>query len=506
MTCWDDQRQMEDLLRAIPPDAVGLDAGTVTPWRSAMKRLLWGMGLLTFRFNFWYLQYLLPLLGAVLLCLGARRLRNVNGGFRWVGRIALLKLIWQVTFLAVSGTRIAVLLEERIDFWTVSAVSCALDFFLLLALRWGVRKAFADCDGAPPRDWLLLGIAAWLGALALAVWATAAPSPVGGTVVAWLRGLASLALYVLLLRLLYQQGKALERRGYAIVPAPVRCPDGAVILLTFLAAALLVGTALLWGNGVPQPEGAGVQPASAELENVRAHLVAVGMPETLAADLMEEDLLLCESAVAVHESTAPTDDGEILTFQKIGGGTVKLHCWAVVLADGSLRFYQTFQWQKLPEYSFQEAFSLRPDGNREATVLTARLTWTQNGQRLAAELPVKWAGGLTAEEMNDWQLWWYEWELNKLGHQQYEPYTVFDLPRDGEEIRGYLAFSRETEGEDYLGGTIFGSCRYFHQDGPQYPYHNLEGSLLGESSLFSFGSPSYSIAWYEYASHVWAAQ
>ena len=64
-----DRSLMEDLSQ-LPP-APG-EVGNYTPWRSAMTKILWGMGLTTFRFEFFYLQYLLPLLGAALLYLGYR--------------------------------------------------------------------------------------------------------------------------------------------------------------------------------------------------------------------------------------------------------------------------------------------------------------------------------------------------------------------------------------------------------------------------------------------------
>ena len=41
-------------------------------WHSAVGRILWGLALCTFRLEVFYLQYLLPLLGATLLYLGYR--------------------------------------------------------------------------------------------------------------------------------------------------------------------------------------------------------------------------------------------------------------------------------------------------------------------------------------------------------------------------------------------------------------------------------------------------
>ena len=67
-----DDLRFDELLRedaaALPPPA----DGEITPWRTAMDRILWGMGLTTITLNFLWLDVLLPAIGAVLLVLGFR--------------------------------------------------------------------------------------------------------------------------------------------------------------------------------------------------------------------------------------------------------------------------------------------------------------------------------------------------------------------------------------------------------------------------------------------------
>ena len=65
-------QEMADL----PPDPG--EVQDYNPWQAAMSRILWGMALTTFRLEFFYLQYLLPLLGAALMYLGYRSLRREN--------------------------------------------------------------------------------------------------------------------------------------------------------------------------------------------------------------------------------------------------------------------------------------------------------------------------------------------------------------------------------------------------------------------------------------------
>lgn len=73
-----DDLRFDELLRedaaALPPPA----DGEITPWRTAMDRILWGMGLTTITLNFLWLDVLLPAIGAVLLVLGFRTLRREN--------------------------------------------------------------------------------------------------------------------------------------------------------------------------------------------------------------------------------------------------------------------------------------------------------------------------------------------------------------------------------------------------------------------------------------------
>ena len=61
-------RDMQTLLEQLPEEQ--LPAARVTPWRQAMRCVLWGIGLTSITLNFWNLQHLLPMVGSILLMLG----------------------------------------------------------------------------------------------------------------------------------------------------------------------------------------------------------------------------------------------------------------------------------------------------------------------------------------------------------------------------------------------------------------------------------------------------
>ena len=62
---------------ALPPPA------DVSPWRSAMSCVVWGIALKTLTLQLLYLHYILPTLGCILLVLGFRTLRRENRALRW---------------------------------------------------------------------------------------------------------------------------------------------------------------------------------------------------------------------------------------------------------------------------------------------------------------------------------------------------------------------------------------------------------------------------------------
>ena len=60
----------------LPPPPVVDEA--ITPWKRAIYRIAWGIGLTTCTLNVWIIKYLMLAVGTVLLWLGLRALRREN--------------------------------------------------------------------------------------------------------------------------------------------------------------------------------------------------------------------------------------------------------------------------------------------------------------------------------------------------------------------------------------------------------------------------------------------
>lgn len=436
------------------------------PWSRAMKYIIWGLALVTFRLELFYLQFILPCIGSVLVFLGFRSLRRSARGFATAYAASAILLVMDALGTAANAVRPEYF--GALGYFTFAA-NIVLKFTLLFGLRSGIRTAFSATSGERRQDLSFWVAAAYTGVVAIALLEILTPAQSNED--SWLRALAAAALYIALLVLLRRQGRALAGRGYRIAPVPVRLGARAVFALYALAIAVLLVPALLLG---PRLKSAEAEPfETAETAQARSELVELGMPEWLAGSLTEQELVLCEGAsevqgAVVEEKALETPDTERL----------ELGVWAVYLADGRTRFYAAFRWLEPPRFNLQEALRAEPDGNEAVSDFAACLLYTKDGEELAAPLEVSLGGGLKAEELGEFGLFWNEHSLEKLGHTQYEPYVEFSMPFGAEDVHGWLAYTYDAGVELKGSGKVFGTVVYYHQSTPQYPFSDLSDSFM----------------------------
>lgn len=492
-----DRSLMEDLSQ-LPP-APG-EVESYTPWRAAMTKILWGMGLTTFRFEFFYLQYILPLLGAALLYLGYRSLRRENRWFRlcWVLSGILLAVHMATDILTATPVMGWITQNPALN-WGLTWPLVGMQLLLLFALWRGTRAAFASVGEAEPRDWLKRGLVCYLLSLAIALWSELVPLTqddgfFGPSILEqyeWLyygRSIAFIALQIYLLVCIARQSGALADRGYAITPVPVRFTP-TVFLAGVFAVVLLSSIAALWlSSRAPALEA---QPLSAvhveEYSSVRAHLVDLGMDADLANSLDKTELERCRDALAVYDLPLTHAYGENTYNREDETGRadveyVTLRSWAVQLPDDQVRYYLTFRWLQNPEYNIRDGLTGDPSSYDPSYDFSARILWDQDGQTWSAAPTVHLGGGETPEELPDWALEWYDYELEALGHLAYIPWCQFSFPADSENRWGWMAWSQDRSDD---AGTLYYLSLLFYRHQVSwlhYPYYSFP-QLLTSSSI-----------------------
>lgn len=492
-----DRSLMEDLSQ-LPP-APG-EVESYTPWRAAMTKILWGMGLTTFRFEFFYLQYILPLLGAALLYLGYRSLRRENRWFRlcWVLSGILLAVHMATDILTATPVMGWITQNPALN-WGLTWPLVGMQLLLLFALWRGTRAAFASVGEAEPGDWLKRGLVCYLLSLAIALWSELVPLTqddgfFGPSILEqyeWLyygRSIAFIALQIYLLVCIARQSGALADRGYAITPVPVRFTP-TVFLAGVFAVVLLSSIAALWlSSRAPALEA---QPLSAvhveEYSSVRAHLVDLGMDADLANSLDKTELERCRDALAVYDLPLTHAYGENTYNREDETGRadveyVTLRSWAVQLPDDQVRYYLTFRWLQNPEYNIRDGLTGDPSSYDPSYDFSARILWDQDGQTWSAAPTVHLGGGETPEELPDWALEWYDYELEALGHLAYIPWCQFSFPADSENRWGWMAWSQDRSDD---AGTLYYLSLLFYRHQVSwlhYPYYSFP-QLLTSSSI-----------------------
>ena len=179
------------------------------PWSRAMKYILWGLALVTFRLELFYLQFILPCIGSVLVFLGFRSLRRSARGFTTAYAASAILLVMDALGTAANAVRPEYF--GALGYFTFAA-NIVLKFTLLFGLRSGIRTAFSATSGERRQDLSFWVAAAYAGVVLIALLETLVPT--WDNEDALLRVLIAAALYIALLALL----RRLSRR-HRIAPA-----------------------------------------------------------------------------------------------------------------------------------------------------------------------------------------------------------------------------------------------------------------------------------------------
>jgi len=511
----DFDRFLMDEVSQIPPSKDMVSAAT--PWQSAMEKIMWGMALNTFKLEFFYLQYILPLLGSVLMYLGYRSLRKENIWFKLCWGITAFSLIWHIFWDVLSATPLTQAFEQIVNapplFWPLSIALNLFSLARFFFLRAGIRRAFTTSGGSSPKDWIGRAIAAHLASFAIALWSTLVPLTEPGTFFGpqiidewkWLyygRSFAFIALQIYVLVCISRQTNALAGLGYEITPAPVRFTSRTVLLGIFAVVLLAIPPVSYLGSHVSMPEAQSLEQNLTEQREVtKNRLVSMGLPQELADILDESELDACAGAVGVYDPTYMgtvkfTDERvkhDNFAVEWAGDAQIRLSAWMVALPDHTTRIYYWFEYLQLPKLRLQEQFSLDPSGNYPSDDFSARLVWTENNEQYACKPEVHLAGGTTREELeaSNWAGVIFreptEFELERLGGRlHWQPWIDYSIPKKADTMQGYLSFS--TDISRYFTHKYTGSLNDFfyyalrHQTGfLHYPFADMSdlGGTVG---------------------------
>lgn len=469
MTDRDFELLLEEEITALPPtDELVAD---ITPWRTAINRVLIGLGLVTITVNLLMLDTILPAVGMVMLLLGFRALRRENRWFALGYWMTILRVLHFLVWLFLKAT---LYYEETAAAPPASYILYAMaaaDLLQVLGLTQGIRAvrkkagsdAYAGGTTALPMLYVIMAVLGFWNYSGFLVW-----------------GL--LIIYILTLRTLRDLSKALDEAGYTVATAPIRVSDQTIKIVYTAVIGLLLAAGYLFFSQYPmdwheaEPQGQ---------TEVRAALEALGFPDYVLDDLTEEEILACRGASAVYVETDEEAINNGVQVSESDGYHTYIHTEYPVKellithvavrpedGDNTWMVFHHFLWQTDPGYRGTEAIQIWPaygknDGWNKGTRLSGRVLYDRGGVTCASP-------------------YYHLEEVTYTGTSFFGPYVstdimaAFSLPFLGENCRGYVCYDLEMVEEGWL---LNSWCNYFYQQLPSYPVQTAEDFSMSGSSF-----------------------
>ena len=457
---------------ALPPPA------DVSPWRSAMYCIVWGIALKTLTLQILYLHYILPTLGCILLVLGFRTLRQENRALRWAYGLSLAAAVMRGVCAVLQALPVDVGL-------TFGYADSGLMLGILIALWRGMtgvaRAAGAEKPSAPAAGTL---------AAFYAVLLVLAHIGLEG----WLLVLPVLVVYLVILRNLVRLFRSLENTGYAIHAAPVRLPAAAVLwgyLGLTLAAVVL---AMLLGQRYPMDWQA--RQDAPQDAAIRAELLELGFPQEVLDDLTAEEVAgLAGASEVLTQTDTQYDSGKYRVVTTDVWDEDTPNTWqyrsAEKQADGTYRYtYRVYDVEEvctmthvavvLPQGGYQRVVFLhriaaqprgmaltegveiwpmwRDDENwARGNIIGGRVLCGRRGQTYTADFAALDSGSYTSQSF--------------FGNSQRSCITAeWSRLRGAEDLRAYVLYDAETLTPEWE--YLESWCNYARPDDAVYPFRS----------------------------------
>lgn len=458
-----DKRLAESIIPS--PDDTIIDS--ISPWKKSFYRIVAGLVLTTCTINIYILNFLLPLIGCILLVLGFRSLRKENRYFAICYIISLIKICINTAFTIADTTIYHSVIDEffyeNLLFGALASLpTLLLLIFLCAAIRATKSKSrlYYRYKGAD------ICIIVWYCILILISCVTSQVDIITGLAVT----LSYILIVIFLILMLREMGFA----GYTVTPAAVKIPDSKIVTAysVIVIIGALVGTVFFTQHRMEWKPYA--ETADAQVISIKKDLVKLGIPEYILNDLTDEDILACANAedVVFEQTDRPMNSGRKVTEVKTIYNTsyvthtvydvkeLRMTNIAVQIPGETRtwRIIRHFHWVVQPHSFMTEAISAFdeiPDtfGFGRSSDISGRLLYNKNNTAYTADFPI----------ITDYK--------NEESNNGVNFTAGFSFPRSGDNQRGYIAYTISNVDEEFEGVMVSEWLNYVHQKGFfMYPF------------------------------------
>ena len=361
----------------------------ITPWNRSMKMILWGMALNAMTLPILCLNYILPTIGIFLLFFGFRSLQSENHYFHSCKVITLVQIL-AVRFpvLIINGTIWQNAFNTSVLPMFFSLANLALTIAVMLNFQNGfhsVREKAGLCERTACVNLLVI----WY--VILCAFELIPTSRL------WCE-IPMLILYGFIFRSFSKLSQELEYVGYLIKPTPTTRPVWQTVLLFTTIMIMGVSGGYLLFHQYPMDWEQIADTKSGKQDELRTHLLELGVPENILNDLSDEDIIACEGASRVflsqgdHALTSAHSDSPALRITTLAiqlpdkrDGV--LTAWKVIhhfqwLED--VTFYGTEAIEIYPAY-YDNNFVWEPEREDHQSVISGRVLYSKDNISYASD-------------------------------------------------------------------------------------------------------------------------
>ena len=457
-----------DQISTVFESPTGGEVQGVTPLREAMDRILVGTALCAITLNFLMLNYILPIIGVVLLLQGLRGLRGENKWFRVCWALMVFRAAVYFWSILLYATIYGNLLDGSPVSIAINLFGFAVQFLMIIYIRKGVGAVQQKVD-MPVQTESITALLVWYFVficLALVEYS------------GWFLALVMFGTFIAIMRSLYRLTEEMEQSKYDIHVQEASVFDKKIKkwISVALVGAIALGYIFLGSYPMDWQKAEGV--LSAEAEEIKSDLLALGYPENALKDLSEEDILACKGAKSIVYTTRvePVNEGRKVEEREgtsVSSRTVydekelNFTDVAVELPDEvtQYRIFHHFLWMVDPGFNGTEALEIWPayqneEGWAARGELTGRVLFNEKGTAYVAPFYTLTEGSEHRRDVF-------------LGVQSNRSiFASFSLPNGVEMQRGYISYGIETMEEGYM---VSSWVNYTHQKSKlQYPVRTAQ--------------------------------
>lgn len=473
----------EEFERFLQQEASGINVSerivkSVNPWKKSTNMIFAGLILQLFGIGIFYLNYILPFVGGLLITIGFRMLSNENKWFRVGFVFSILHSISQAVCLIFESTLIMNQSLQTIFSWSWCLINGVLTLCTIGCL-WG-GFSYTQKEAGVPVHTKSLGVLFFIHLV----------TPLLSFIHIYLNFLLILLPVMLIIIVVCFRRiiNDISASGYAIYPKAVKIPNWVIvtIFMTITFTDVLIGNFFFTSYPMDYQAVEVCEDGASVL--VKEQLMQMNFPEQFISDLTQDDLKECANPIRVVVS-------ERENKAWLGGFYLQYVFVQTEAENEKWKIFCFYNWTQPPAIYRTDCIYIEPVYNTSNHV-----NWEKIGEISGRVLCEK--------DEKTYASTYYSLEENVMGQEEERNpiYSALDVSArqsvlgrmsflmGSENCRGYVSYKVQLNSD--LGPTKMHVC-YSHSNGFVYPYDETYKRLweYGDHNEVTFAGSN--LAWYD---------